>query len=52
LLQPILTNATKIICDQMNFKPTDILWDNLLEFDILNNHKVNGSTPIFLRKEK
>jgi methionyl-tRNA synthetase len=25
LLQPILTNATKIICDQMNFKPTDIL---------------------------
>ncbi|MDR0739992.1 MAG: methionine--tRNA ligase [Mycoplasmataceae bacterium] len=51
LLQPILTKGTKLMVQQLGLTESQLSFDNLINFDLLNDHKVNVSTPIYTRIE-
>jgi methionyl-tRNA synthetase len=50
LLCPILIDGSKEIMKQMGFNEQLVSFDNLLKFELLDNHHVNTSIPIYLRK--
>lgn len=50
LLEPILIDGTKKINYQMCFSKEHLLFNTLNNFNLINNHKVNSSEPIYLRK--
>jgi methionyl-tRNA synthetase len=51
LLKPILIDGCEMICDQMQFSQAMIDFYQLLNLDLIDNHKVGVSTPIYLRKQ-
>jgi methionyl-tRNA synthetase len=50
LLSPILIDGTKLINEQMCFNKLTNDFNNLSNFNVLNNHKVGVSKPIYLRQ--
>jgi hypothetical protein len=50
LLSPILTKGVKKITTQMHFTKEQLAFDNLVNFDLLENHKVGISKAIYERK--
>jgi methionyl-tRNA synthetase len=49
LLQPILTEGTKEIVKQMNFNDDMINYANIASHNLIENLKVNESSPIYNR---
>jgi methionyl-tRNA synthetase len=49
ILQPILTKGSIEMIKQLNLTPEQIDYFKLKEFDLLNNHQVGKSTPIYSR---
>jgi methionyl-tRNA synthetase len=52
LLQPILVQGTKTIIEQLHLTQEQLNFDHLNNFDLLNEHKVGNSTPIYNRINK
>jgi methionyl-tRNA synthetase len=52
ILQPVLVKGTKEMIHQLNLTREQLNFDSLNNFDLLNNHKVGASTPIYNRIEK
>ena len=51
LLSPILIDGTNLIKEQMKFNEKMVDFKELLNFDLLHNHKVGISKPIYLRNK-
>jgi methionyl-tRNA synthetase len=52
LLQPVLVKGTHEMAAQLNLTKEQLNFDNLINFDLLDNHTVGKSTPIYNRIEK
>jgi methionyl-tRNA synthetase len=52
LLQPVLTKGTKTMINQLQLNKEQLLFDKLINFDLIDNHKVGISIPIYNRIEK
>lgn len=49
LLQPILTKGTQEMITQLKLNKSQTDYDHLTDFELLNNHVVGASTPIYAR---
>jgi methionyl-tRNA synthetase len=52
LLQPVLTKGTQTMINQLKLNKEQLLFDNLINFDLLDNHEVGISIPIYNRIDK
>jgi methionyl-tRNA synthetase len=51
LLQPILTRGTKTMVEQMNLTKQMLDFHSLTNYELMDNHKIGNSTPIYNRIE-
>lgn len=49
LLSPILVKGTKEAINQLGFSKEQLTIESLSDFNLIDNHKVNSSKPIYLR---
>jgi methionyl-tRNA synthetase len=52
LLQPVLVKGTKKMVEQLLLTKEQLEFEKLHNFELLNNHKVGTSTPIYVRIDK
>lgn len=50
-LQPVLCDGIKLASEQYQFNFSQLAYDDLFNFNQLDEHKVGESSPIFVRKE-
>ena len=50
-LQPVLVDGTKMAAEQFNLDFSKITFETIDDLKTLDNHKVNTSSPIYIRRE-
>jgi methionyl-tRNA synthetase len=52
LMRPILIDGTNKMIEQLCFTEDQLKFENLDNLDILANHQIGNSTPIYVRLEQ